>query len=636
MFSQRTTHRSLAQYKKRTTGTRTFTYTAALRPDQEQLPAFYGDRILTRSYQGSGSGEVPGRSEGFELGITGDLDQDYAVIYGYDTAGRLGTVTDPNGTFTYGYLANSLLRSSVSSAVHVSTWTYETHRNVIASLENKVGTATVSKFDYTVNSLGQRTARANTGTAFGTASTDNFTYNAKGEVTGSTNATLTARDQSFAYDDIGNRLTSTTTGGTTNYTANGLNQYTAIASSTPAYDPDGNQTSTGLGQAYIWDAENRLICVEPLIPGTGDKKVINTYDAQSRRVRRAVFTYTSGAWALTADEKFIYDGWNPIAVLDSSTLSASRLLTWGLDLSGSLQGAGGVGGLLSVQDGSSVYHYTYDANGNVSEVLNSSGAVVAHYEYDAFGATFVASGSYATTNEYRFSTKPLDATSDLYYYGFRYYNPSTGRWISRDPAGEFQGGANLYGFVGNQATQYYDYLGLAVGLVTDDFGRECCQSLIETVNYNYSSYTGIDSGHAQISMPSGTFGWGPTQGNPFTTQPGTLYDGGNLPNNISYSACPESLRALEESINNNSDGDYNFLNIGAPNCAGWACSIIASAGGEPPFTNGPFLPPGGYGDITDAILGGGNAILDGVANGGNAVEDFLFNPPPAIQISPYK
>lgn len=475
------------------TGTRTFTYTAALRPDQEQLPAFYGDRILTRSYQGTGSGEVPGRSDGFELGITGDLDQDYSVIYGYDTAGRLGTVTDPNGTFTYGYLANSPLRSSTTSAVHTSTWTYEPYRNVIASLENKVGATAVSKFDYTVNSLGQRTQRANSGTAFATASTDVFAYNAKGEVESATNATLTARAQSFVYDDIGNRLTFTNTAGTTNYTANSLNQYAAIASVTPTHDEDGNQTATGLGQAYVWDAENRLTVVEPLIPGTGDKKVLNTYDAQSRRVRRVVLTYGGSGWNLTTDEKFIYDGWNVVAVIDSSILSALRVFTWGLDLSGSLQGAGGVGGLLAVKDGANVYHYTYDANGNVSEVLDNTGAVVAHYEYDAFGDTFVASGTYAATNEYRFSTKPLDATSGLYYYGFRYYNPSTARWPSRDPIRE-RGGLNLYAYVANSPLSYIDPLGLMLEsrdgsyVVDTDTGSE-----YNLTDSNGSAWNGIYS-----------------------------------------------------------------------------------------------------------------------------------------------
>jgi len=45
------------------------------------------------------------------------------------------------------------------------------------------------------------------------------------------------------------------------------------------------------------------------------------------------------------------------------------------------------------------------------------------------------------------------------YYGYRYYDPQTGRWPSRDPIGE-KGRINLYGFVGNNSLNYVDHLGL--------------------------------------------------------------------------------------------------------------------------------------------------------------------------------
>jgi RHS repeat-associated protein len=90
--------------------------------------------------------------------------------------------------------------------------------------------------------------------------------------------------------------------------------------------------------------------------------------------------------------------------------------------------------------------------------LSNAGSVAAHYEYTPFGDAFVASGAYASMNEYRFSTKPLDAASGLYYYGFRYYNPSTGRWPSRDPISE-SGGLHLYGYVNNDPINWVDSLG---------------------------------------------------------------------------------------------------------------------------------------------------------------------------------
>jgi RHS repeat-associated protein len=125
-----------------------------------------------------------------------------------------------------------------------------------------------------------------------------------------------------------------------------------------------------------------------------------------------------------------------------------------------MQGAGGVGGLLSVTSGSTSFYPTYDGNGNVSEYLDAAGAIAAHYEYDAFGNIIFSSGPSATSFRHRFSTKPQDEESGLYYYGYRYYDPVTGRWPSRDPIEE-RGGVNLYGFVGNDSTTRVDILGLA-------------------------------------------------------------------------------------------------------------------------------------------------------------------------------
>lgn len=47
------------------------------------------------------------------------------------------------------------------------------------------------------------------------------------------------------------------------------------------------------------------------------------------------------------------------------------------------------------------------------------------------------------------------------YYGYRWYDPATGRWPSRDPIEE-SGGVNLYGFVGNNGINGLDVLGLAL------------------------------------------------------------------------------------------------------------------------------------------------------------------------------
>jgi len=102
------------------------------------------------------------------------------------------------------------------------------------------------------------------------------------------------------------------------------------------------------------------------------------------------------------------------------------------------------------------YLYFYDANGNVGQVMDwSNGDLVAKYEYDPYGNTLVAAGDYASANPFRFSTKYWDDESGLGYWGYRYYAPRLGRWISRDPMGE-RSGSNLYAFCKNAAANSFD------------------------------------------------------------------------------------------------------------------------------------------------------------------------------------
>ena len=181
-----------------------------------------------------------------------------------------------------------------------------------------------------------------------------------------------------------------------------------------------------------------------------------------------------------------YDGWDRIA--EWSGTSLSKVYLWGLDLSGTAQGADGVGGLLSMLDvGTSVRYYpTYGGNGNVSEFINSnlSGAsmLAAHFEYDPFGnltahtkcdalgSLIAGTAADAANLAYRFSTKPQDPVTGMLYYGYRWYDPLTGRWPSRDLIGE-DGGINLYEFVGNDGGTKWDYLGAFV--LEQLIGWEC-------------------------------------------------------------------------------------------------------------------------------------------------------------------
>ncbi len=71
-----------------------------------------------------------------------------------------------------------------------------------------------------------------------------------------------------------------------------------------------------------------------------------------------------------------------------------RSYTWGLDASGSMQGAGGVGGLLMVNAGTNAVHFpAYDLNGNVMGLVNAAnGNISSKYEYGPFGEVFCSVG----------------------------------------------------------------------------------------------------------------------------------------------------------------------------------------------------------------------------------------------------
>jgi RHS repeat-associated protein len=230
------------------------------------------------------------------------------------------------------------------------------------------------------------------------------------------------------------------------------------------YDADGNMTNDGRW-TYTWNGENRLVNMTSLTnaPTASQYKLDFLYDYLGRRIQKIVSTTTNSGTNYTAQytNRFVYDGWNAVAMLNPASAVLASFV-WGMDLSGSMQGAGGVGGLLTeniVSNG--VSFVANDGNGNLTALVNAAtGVVSANYEYGPFGEVIRATGPMAKVNPFLFSTKYYDWETGLYYYGCRYYNPSTGRWPSRDPREE-DGGLDLYGFANNDAQNGYDILGLS-------------------------------------------------------------------------------------------------------------------------------------------------------------------------------
>jgi RHS repeat-associated protein len=389
----------------------------------------------TISYSFDGLGQI-GSATGTELSGGQQIPRAHEQFgYGYDPAGNLASRQD-----------NGLVRSiSVNNA-------------------NQIGTITVA----------------------GRLTVSGMTSGGATSVTvGGQPATL-YQDGTFASAPLalGNSYTATA------YRGPDSTSDTISLSSAPAvfqYDDDGNLLSDGLRQ-FTYDDEDQLVRVE--VPGSW--AVAYTYDALRRcRIRQE----WDGTGNLLKTTRYIYDGMRVIQERDGNN-QAQATYIWGQDLSGSLEGAGGIGGLVARIDSGGTTYYHCDGSGNVTALVNADQKVVARYVYDPFGNLLGSEGPQAEANSYRFSSKSLDQTTGLCYYGFRWYDPNLQRWINRDPIGE-NGGINLYEFVGNDPVKYVDPLGLDIWVG----GRGPHQNInVGDPNGTFSSYSfGLDSRWAMLN-----------------------------------------------------------------------------------------------------------------------------------------
>ena len=349
------------------------------------------------------------------------------IFYDYNADGFLASISNGIALVEYAYTPDRLdagytLTLSNGVVFSRSLVRDDFRRSLVAGIANTGGGATTESLAYAYDALNRPASRNG----------DTFGYNARSEVTA---ANVSGIFVAYDYDEIGN---------SSNWTANRLNQYTKFT-----HDADGNMLSDG-NLSFTYDAANRLKTAS----SNGVLIVTNFYDAKSHRVKKVTPEATT---------TFFYDGWNLVEerIAYTNGISSTIRYFWGKDLSGTLQGAGGVGGLLYLTVDGAIHIPCYDNNGNVTRYCDANGNTVAQYTYDAFGNIISQSGPLADFFRYRFSTKYYDLETGLYYYGYRFYSPSLMRWLSRDPIG-VRGGVNLYGFCGNNPIGLYDADGCAV------------------------------------------------------------------------------------------------------------------------------------------------------------------------------
>jgi RHS repeat-associated protein len=181
--------------------------------------------------------------------------------------------------------------------------------------------------------------------------------------------------------------------------------------STEDYDPNGNTLKSG-GKTFTYDFANRLKSMT-----AGSVSVTIQYDADGNRVTKTVNGVTT---------RYLVDDLNPTGyaqvVEEVTGTTAGRTYTYGLQRISQNQ---------QIANTWTPAFYGYDGAGTVRLLTDSTGTVTDTYDYDAWGNTVNTTGS--TPNVYLYRGEQYDSDLNLYYLRARYFNPLSGRFLTRDP-----------------------------------------------------------------------------------------------------------------------------------------------------------------------------------------------------------
>jgi RHS repeat-associated protein len=268
----------------------------------------------------------------------------------------------------------------------------------------------------------------------------------------------------YTYDLAGRRVAVSGTLASTQLPAavssaayNANNQLTQWGSTAMTYDANGSTLSDGMN-TYVWDARNRLVSAD-------NNAAAFAYDPLGRRVSKTFMSTTTN---------FLYDGAN--AVQEFGTLPTANLLT------------GGVDERFQRTSSTETDDYLTDALGSTVELTGSTGATEEQYSYSPYGSQ--SATGMTTTNSYAYTGREFDGLG-VDYYRARYYNPTTGRFLSEDPAG-FAGGFNLYAYASENPLSFRDPLGLCASIpVNSQAFAQCMAASVVLTMFGNDSIAGV-------------------------------------------------------------------------------------------------------------------------------------------------
>ena len=339
----------------------------------------------------------------------------YTVSYSYDQVGNIASITYPDGTIV-NYSTDAMDRATTikTSSATLATINYRPD-NRIANITYGNGVLTVYRYDKLGRTTEIKVVQGQTtllDLAYGydavgnvvSIGSESYLYDFLNRLTSATGAWGTIK---YGYDAVGNRLWLYQSPTNTTYTYGAYNRLTSVGSTTYTYDNNGNRitsTTGGTTTRYNYDFENRLTSVSQSSSTLGNY----TYSPLRTRIQKV----ESGTTTI-----YVSSGVNVLYEKIGSTIS-NYVFT------GSI--------ILAKLTGSSMYYFHQDAVGSTRLVTTGSTTSFSS-NYQPFGPQYGVSGTDPT---YKYTAKPQDSATGLYYFGARYYEPSTGRFITRDPASD--------------------------------------------------------------------------------------------------------------------------------------------------------------------------------------------------------
>ena len=286
----------------------------------------------------------------------------------------------------------------------------------------------------------------------------------------------------YSLDGVGNRTSVEQDGQSTAYTvSNPHNEYDAVGGVSRSHDKRGNLTGDG-SLTYNFDTKNQLTAVHQV--ATGALVANYAYDAAGRRISKSS---PSGV------THYYYDGVNVALeyfVPSGGSEAVSARYVYGGGIDELLMSERDLGG------GFVRHYYIEDGLGSIVGVLDSAGATVERYQFDIFGKLRLSkdgagtdvvdsAGALSTAigNPYFFAGRRVDAESGLYYLRARFYDPVTGRFLSRDSLG-YVDGMNLYEYARSNPVNFTDPLGHSA---TTDAMSNAYNDVLSQVHINGAS-----------------------------------------------------------------------------------------------------------------------------------------------------